>query len=177
MDALNLFDCTPSNIPDNPQFDVSPSNILPPTKQKKIGLVWAGGVREDLLAVMQDVKRSMPFKTIATLIDRYPDALFVSLQQPKDHVDDPRIHQPITDSFTMLDTAALIKELDLIVTIDSSISHLAGLMNVPTILLSRHAGCWRWLHTAGSTNWYPSMRVVQQARHEPWEAVLQRIVL
>jgi ADP-heptose:LPS heptosyltransferase len=77
----------------------------------------------------------------------------------------------------MLDTAALIKELDLVVTIDSSIAHLAGLMQKPVIMLSRHAGCWRWLHRPGSTNWYPSMQVVQQSRHEPWQDVLARIDL
>ena len=178
MDALGLFDCTPTNIPDNPNFNVRMRHILPIMKQKKIGLVWAGGARpDDLLAVMQDSRRSMQFWQIATLIDRFPEHYYVGLQQPKNHVDDPRIHQPINDTFSMLDTAALIKELDLVVTIDSSIAHLAGLMQTPVIMLSRHAGCWRWLHKAGSTNWYPSMQVVQQSRHEPWQDVLRRIDL
>jgi hypothetical protein len=71
------------------------------------------------------------------------------------------------------DTAAVIDALDLVVTIDTAVAHLAGALGKPTFLLLSTAGDWRWLTKRKDSPWYPSMRIFRQARPGQWAAVLE----
>jgi len=73
------------------------------------------------------------------------------------------------------DTAARIAGLDLVVAVDTAVAHLAATMGKPVLLLSRHRGCWRWLHDRADSPWYPSMRVVRQARPNNWGSVIAEV--
>lgn len=72
-------------------------------------------------------------------------------------------------------TAALVAQLDLVITVDTAVAHLAGSMGKPVWLLNRSAGCWRWFHGREDSPWYPSMRIFTQQVPGDWAAVIARI--
>ncbi|RMF86807.1 MAG: hypothetical protein D6736_14240, partial [Nitrospinota bacterium] len=74
-----------------------------------------------------------------------------------------------------MDTAAVMMHLDLVITIDTAIAHLAGALGVPVWLLLSSAPDWRWLLDRDDTPWYPTMRLFRQPRLGDWETVLQRV--
>jgi hypothetical protein len=74
-----------------------------------------------------------------------------------------------------LDTAALLANLDLVISVDTSVAHLAGAMGKPVWLLSRFDGCWRWLLDREDSPWYPTMRIFRQSDPLDWEPVLERV--
>jgi hypothetical protein len=73
-----------------------------------------------------------------------------------------------------LDTAGLVAHLDLVITVDTSVAHLAGGMGKPVWILSRFDGCWRWLDREESP-WYPTARVFRQGAAAEWAPVVERI--
>jgi len=76
----------------------------------------------------------------------------------------------------MGDTAALIANLDVVVSVDTSISHLSGAMGRPTwIMLNQYGQCWRWLLERGDSPWYPSVRLFRQPSMGDWIPVLDRV--
>ena len=75
----------------------------------------------------------------------------------------------------LLDTAALMANLDLIVGIESMPAHLAGALGRPVFLALRHVADWRWLTERDDTPWYPSMRLFRQDATRDWRPVLERI--
>jgi Glycosyltransferase family 9 (heptosyltransferase) len=72
------------------------------------------------------------------------------------------------------DTAALIANLDLVVSVDTSTAHLAAALGKPTWILNRFDTCWRWLLDRDDTPWYPSVKLYRQDDRENWEPVLHR---
>lgn len=83
------------------------------------------------------------------------------------------MREPPVDLSTWDDTAALIAALDLVVTVDTSVAHLAGALGVPTWLLLSLRGDWKWPPTEnGRTPWYPSVRIFRQQRPEKWNSVV-----
>ncbi|NCY08702.1 MAG: hypothetical protein EBX30_16235, partial [Betaproteobacteria bacterium] len=73
---------------------------------------------------------------------------------------------PLLEDFD--DTAAVIQELDLVISVDTSVAHLAAAMNKPVWMLHRHGGCWRWMHKGQNSDWYPSMRIFRQNNPQNW---------
>jgi hypothetical protein len=73
------------------------------------------------------------------------------------------------------DTAALIENLDLVITVDTAVAHLAASLGKPTWMLSRKGGCWRWGVEGESTFWYPSMRIFRQETMNDWGLVINRV--
>jgi hypothetical protein len=73
------------------------------------------------------------------------------------------------------DTAALIENLDLVISVDTSVAHLAAAMGKPVWLLNRFAGCWRWLRDRDDSPWYPSVRIFTQLQRDNWNDVLEQV--
>src|SRR5262249_38547161 len=73
------------------------------------------------------------------------------------------------------DTAALVAQLDLVISVDTAVAHLAGGLGKPVWLLSRFDGCWRWLLERSDSPWYPSVRLYRQAEAGAWEPVIARL--
>lgn len=73
------------------------------------------------------------------------------------------------------DTAAIIANLDLVLTIDTAVAHLAGGMGAATWLLLPHVADWRWLSGRDDSPWYPGMRLFRQERAGDWGAVMERV--
>jgi len=73
------------------------------------------------------------------------------------------------------DTAALIANLDLVISVDTSVAHLAGAMAKPVFILSRFDGCWRWLDHREDSPWYPTARLFHQKAPGAWDEVIVRV--
>jgi hypothetical protein len=82
----------------------------------------------------------------------------------------PHVVNPADRSCDALETAALIANLDLVITVDTMVAHLAGAMGRPVWLLLRHEADWRWLAGRDDSPWYPSMRLFRQPRPGDWAA-------
>ena len=73
------------------------------------------------------------------------------------------------------DTAALIENLDLVISVDTSVAHLAGALGKPFWLLNRYNTCWRWLLDRDDSPWYPTARLFRQDATREWEPVIARV--
>lgn len=172
LDPPTLLRTTVDTIPPPAKF--TGMIRTPLLSVERIGLVWAGNSREhDPQANLIDQQRSMSFETMAPLL-KIPGYKFVSLMLGA--VDDDRLEQPLGDGATFLDTAQVICGLDLVVTIDSSVAHLAASLGVSVWLLSRKGGCWRWFWDDSTVSpWYPSMRIFRQKQFGEWGEVIRRV--
>ncbi len=138
----------------------------------RIGVVWAGNPRPLLpMAAATDRRRSMPPEALAPLFD-LPGVSFISLQ--KDHPTPAGfpLADGLADAIDFADTAAVIAGLDLVVSVDTAVAHLAGAMGKPVWLLDRFDPCWRWLRGRDDSPWYPTARIFRQARPGDWDGVI-----
>ena len=71
----------------------------------------------------------------------------------------------------------MIANLDLVISVDTSVAHLAAAMGKPVWLLNRFAGCWRWLQGRDDSPWYASLRLFTQPRRGDWADVLTRVAM
>lgn len=147
----------------------------------KVGLAWAGDPRpHNRGAYLMDALRSMRLDQFAGLggID---GVTLVSLQKgaPAQQTRTLPAGLKLVDWTDELkdfaDTAALVSTLDLVITVDTSIVHVAGALGIPVWILSRFAGCWRWLEDRTDTPWYPTARLYHQRVPREWDEVLSRI--
>jgi hypothetical protein len=144
----------------------------------RIGLVWAGGSWLNVPAVAAvDRRRSIALKALAPL-GKVSGVSFVSLQKdaPAAQAADPShglmLHDFTADLHDFEDTAALIVNLDLVISVDTSVAHLAGALGKPVWLLNRFDTCWRWLLNRDDSPWYPTLRQFRQARPGDWNSAV-----
>jgi hypothetical protein len=147
----------------------------------KVGLVWAGaGHTYPRHAVVMDRKRSMHLSQFAPLATA-PGVVFVSLQ--KDDAAGQALLPPVgleildwtSELEDFADTADLIAALDLVISVDTAVAHLAGALGKPVWLLNRFDSCWRWLQDREDSPWYPAHRIFRQPKHGDWESVIARV--
>lgn len=144
---------------------------LGPRRRPRIGLCWAGGTRHK-----KNHARSLQLISLAPLFAL--DADFISLQkeipeQDKAALSSLSLRQPVINHFE--DTAALITLMDLVITVDTSVAHLAGAMGARTWLLLPLDADWRWMVMRDDTPWYPSIRLLRQTVAGDWHGVLARL--
>jgi tetratricopeptide (TPR) repeat protein len=148
----------------------------------RIGLVWAGNPRKDLPTLNRiDRQRSIAFETLAPLLN-ISGCSFYSLQKGDDAVEQlrnslwrDRVIDLTDDLHDFSDTAALIENLDLVISVDTSVLHVAGALGKPVWLLNRHNTCWRWLREREDTPWYPTLRQFRQDATRDWNTVVTRV--
>jgi tetratricopeptide (TPR) repeat protein len=141
-----------------------------------IGLLWKGNAKPN-------PRRSIPLEALQPLAEatRGRDVAFVSLQvgaQAADARQKPgemRLVDPSAEVNDFLDTAAILRLLDLVITIDTGGAHLAGALGIPTWVLLIHAADWRWLRDRDDSPWYPSIRLFRQAAPDDWAGVIARV--
>jgi Flp pilus assembly protein TadD len=138
-----------------------------------VGLAWAGSHTAANAAI--DRRRSIAPEILAPLFHS-PGVNFVSLQK-----DGPPMPAefPLTDLMPEVtdfaDTAALIANLDLVITVDTAVAHLAGALGKPVWMLNRFDSCWRWLTGRRDSPWYPTLRIYQQPAPGNWDSVIADI--
>jgi tetratricopeptide (TPR) repeat protein len=142
----------------------------------RIGLVWAGRSRDSRSLATVDRRRSLPPGRLAPLFN-VPGLRFYSLQ--KDDAAAPHDF-PLVDFMHEMedfaDTAALIANLDLVISVDTAVAHLAAAMGKPVWLLNRFDSCWRWFTGRRDSPWYPTLALYRQPRAGDWESVLADVV-
>ncbi len=140
----------------------------------RVGLVWSGNPKQG-----NDRNRSMPLKTLAPLLDC--NATFVSLQKDVRPGDKPFLnaHHEIVDLTAdvadFVDTAALIENLDLVVTVCTSVAHLSATLGRPTWVMLPYVGDWRWLTERRDSPWYPAVRLFRQDSPGDYASVVARV--
>jgi tetratricopeptide (TPR) repeat protein len=153
--------------------------------KRRVGLCWAGGLRPDQFgAAAADQRRSLPLDAFAPLAEVEGVELY-SLQKgpPAAQLaqalarggDGPPIADLTAELDDFADTAALIANLDLVITCDTAIAHLAGGLGKPVWILNRFDACWRWLADRDDSPWYPSARLFRQTAPGDWAGVVQRV--
>lgn len=167
------FRTTLNTIPDRvPYLHVPPATLaehrLPPTDKMRVGLCWAGGFTEGQPGHWSE-RRSFDLVQYAPLA-AVPDVEFVSLQLgPRAEQTGVPVLRVLQPGFDYLDTAAIISQLQLVITVDTSIVHLAAALGTSVWLLSRLDACWRWLRNRPSNPWYPDvLRVFGQTAYRDW---------
>jgi tetratricopeptide (TPR) repeat protein len=146
---------------------------LGPHDRLRVGLVWSGNPNHS-----NDRHRSMPLNLLMPLLD--VDATFVSVQ--KDPREDDRITLAssgildLTEHLTdFVETAALLSCLDLVITVDTSVAHLAGGLGRPTWILLPFTPDFRWLIGRDDSPWYPSVRLFRQTETRDYADVILRV--
>ena len=149
---------------------------LPPSiknNRLRIGLCWAGGLKS-----RYDAHRSIPLAMFESLVNSI-DADFISLQVGVRDRDRPALDRMGLTDFTPQDfgeTAQVINKLDLVITCDTSVAHLAGSIGVPTlVLLTSFRTYWLWIQGLDRSPWYPSVKVLQQKSEGDWAEVIGRV--
>jgi len=139
----------------------------------KIGITWQSS-KEQLSSSI----KSCPLSAFAPLI-KLQDIQWVSLQKevPISDAPLPKELQDISDGLNdFSDTAAAIDQLDLVISVDTAVAHLAGALGKPVWLLLSTAGDWRWMVDREDSPWYPTMRIFRQTKLGDWNSVIDRLV-
>jgi tetratricopeptide (TPR) repeat protein len=185
IDLLTLpkaFNTTPSTIPAEVPYLRVPADhsahwrarLGDPT-DLRIGLVWAGDPNH-----VRDRHRSIPLAKFSSLI-AVPGIRWFSLQkgQAAISLSEMESGSHLIDLNSELgsyaDTAAVIEELDLIITVDTSVAHLAGALGRPVWVLLAEPADWRWMETREDSPWYPTMRLFRQRKPGDWTEVIGRV--
>lgn len=139
----------------------------------KVGICWKGGRRKKEDSAAIDSRRSLPFEAISPILQT-EGAEFYSLQKESDDSDD-RMIDLMGECRDFADTAAIINNLDLVITVDTAVAHVAGAMGKPTWVLNRKDSCWRWGPSGDSTVWYENMRLFRQKDMMDWGPVIRSV--
>jgi tetratricopeptide (TPR) repeat protein len=140
----------------------------------RIGLTWAGNPKNT-----RDRERSMSFRELAPLLD--VDATFVSLQKDVSLADEaelkdtPNILRVSDDLLDFTDTASLVANLDLVISVDTSVAHLAGALGKPVWIMVTHLPDWRWMLDREDSPWYSSARIFRQDATRKWSSLVGRV--
>lgn len=140
----------------------------------RVGLAWGGSP-----TMADDSRRSIALDKLAALAG-IPGVSFVSLQKsaPEQGLSLPAgmvLHDWTDELHDFSDTAALIENLDLTISVDTAVVHVAGALGRPVWMLNRFSGCWRWLLDREDSPWYPSLRQFRQSRPGDWDSVILKI--
>ncbi|HJT06996.1 MAG TPA: glycosyltransferase family 9 protein, partial [Stellaceae bacterium] len=139
----------------------------------RLGAVWAAGAWRP--------ERSAPFALIERLA-AVPGVQLVSLQHGAPARDVERsawrasIETPTMGAQSVVETASLIRRLDLVLTVDTMVAHLAGALAAPVWTLLHAEADWRWMVGRNDSPWYPTMRLFRQKRTGIWDDVLEEVL-
>ena len=174
------FQTTLATIPaDMPYLSVPPDRlakwraVLDGLARPRIGLMWTrGGSPQD--------RRSLPLRLLLPLLERR-DVQFVALQKELPDGEVALLQSTGVPSFLgerladLADTAAIIAMLDLVITIDTSIAHVAGALGKPMWVLLPFSADWRWLRDRSDSPWYPTARLFRQLAPGDWQSVVRQV--
>lgn len=184
LDLAGRFGTTPSTIPAQVPYLRPPEpsrarwreRLAPWSGRRKVGLAWSGSQRQ-----VNNRNRAMPLALLLALVDAHPDIAWFNLQKGEAGVftdADPRAAGlvDLTSAWTdFSESAAMIEQLDLVVTVDTSIAHLAGALGKPVWVLLAPNADWRWLLERDDSPWYPTARLFRRAHGERREDQVRRV--
>ena len=145
--------------------------MLAPVDGVSVGLVWAGNLDNP-----REKDRSIRPEALGPILD-VPGVSFVSLQKRQANSGEiPAGMLDIAEEFRdFADTAAVIENLDLVITVDTAVAHLAGAMGKPVWIMLPFVPDWRWMLDREDSPWYPTARLFRQGRAREWGPVIRRV--
>jgi len=191
MSMPHVFKTTLDTVPTNiPYIEASPALIetwkeqLAPDTNFKIGICWAGSPYYESFKSSRS-RKSVPLELFAQLAQLSGVTVY-SLQKMNDTEQLNNLPRHITihdfgpnfdmDNGRFMDTAAVIQNLDLVITVDTSIAHLAGALGKPVFVMLPFVSDWRWMRDRNDSPWYPTMRLFRQQTPGDWHSVMQEII-
>lgn len=177
-DLPHVFHTTLATIPATVPYLAVPSVAREAERQRladipgfKIGIAWAGGAWKP--------ERSVPLPLFRPLV-KMPGVTLFNLQRGPERAQLFQPGAPILcdaerESLDVMETAVTIANLDLVISVDTMVAHLAGALGVPVWLLLHHASDWRWMLEADRSPWYPAMRLFRQAEPDDWRTVMTAV--
>ncbi len=180
MDLPRIFNTNLTNIPNKIPYLKADPIIVTNFKEKinktkderiKIGIVWSGNPSQE-----NDKNRSARFENFKYL-KRVPGVVLFSLQKGEaaGQLDDPEVIDLSGEINNFADTAAIIENMDLIISVDTSVAHLSGAMGKRTFVLLSNKADWRWLLDRNDTPWYRSMRLFRQKKPGDWNSLFNEL--
>ena len=149
------------------QLPDTPVQIAP--VPRRVGVVWAGNP-----AHRNDAARSIPASQFHGLVHRHPGVRFVCMQH--EMTGSMPIGQWETNpQGSWLETARQLCTLDLLISVDTGIAHLAGALGIPAWILVSHVPDWRWGPSGSATGWYPRARLFRQPARGDWSRVITNV--
>ena len=176
------------------EFNATPTDILPstvkvkPTKLSaeikpyfdKVKQLKVGINSQNTSKQLNDLFQSVDFNYFSDLMKNF-DAKFYNLppdlnssSKPLESTNPRLVQLPNLNDYSEL--AGVIEQLDLVITVDSTVAHLAGLMNKPVWLLLPYVPDWRWQLKGEATPWYPSLRLFRQSSLMSWDSVFKSVL-
>lgn len=188
-----IFDTTLETIPATIPYLYAQDHLIAEWKDKlssgtfKIGLCWQGNSKYQTAPLRRTVAaKSLHVKHFSKLAN-IPGVTFYSLQKINgvdqiDELEDSSFLHTFdadldTKNGSFVDTAAIIKNLDLVITIDTSIGHFAAALGTPTWILLPDPADWRWMLDRTDTPWYPNVRLFRQMKAGDWDSVINAVLL
>jgi hypothetical protein len=182
------FGTMPETVPGTVPYLVAPPQEVARWREKvaalpglRVGLTWAGAsYSNEPVGRAGDQVRSTTLAALAPL-GEMAGLSFVSLQVGERAAEAGTappglvLHDWTSELGDFADTAALLETLDLVITVDTGVAHLAGALGRPVWLLNRFDGCWRWLRDRDDSVWYPTLRQFRQATPGDWTGVALRV--
>jgi Flp pilus assembly protein TadD len=181
MTLPRIFNTTLSNIPNRVPYLNADPQLVSRWREKigaapglKVGVAWAGNPSH-----RNDRARSIPLAAFLGLAE-IPGVRLFSLQKGRPARDAGTSIASMIDWTEELtdfaDTAALVANLDLVISVDTAVAHLAGAMGRRTCVLLPYAPDWRWLLDRADSPWYPTMRLFRQPTMGDWETPVRELV-
>ncbi|MFN7959479.1 MAG: tetratricopeptide repeat protein [Holophagaceae bacterium] len=158
----------PENVPHGPALQECLDRA---GERTRIGLVWAGSPGHG-----RDFERSLPVAFLEPLAS-LPGVAWFSFQvgnQDVPPLPDLTVLTPLLGDFS--DTAFALNAMDLLITVDTSVAHLAGAMGIPTLLLLSYQPDYRWMLERTDSPWYPTMRLYRQPAYGDWGSVIRQVI-
>jgi hypothetical protein len=149
---------------------------LGPKTQQRIGISWSG--RRDTWI---NRHKAVRFENIVDLIKRNPDHQWINLQADATEQENTQLAQLGVCQYPGTinhwgDTAGLMTNLDLVISVDTAITHLSGALGRPTwAMLNQYALDWRWLLNRNDSPWYPSVKLFRQPSRGDWSSVIDQV--
>ncbi|EPY01138.1 tetratricopeptide repeat protein [Magnetospirillum fulvum] len=179
LDVADILGLVPETVPAPvPYLAVPKRSILPPPPagtRLRVAICWAGSTLHS-----NDAARSVPFELFLPLLG-IPGLELVSVQVGPRAADiaaagaEPLLLDPSSRLADFGDTAAVLAGLDLVISVDTSVAHLAGALGRPVWTLLPYHPDWRWGLGTDKTPWYPTMRLFRQKKPGAWEPVFAEI--
>jgi hypothetical protein len=183
MSIPGIMGVTLENLPHQLQYLSARTDLvklwqdkLGPKKQLRVGVCWSG--RPDSWI---NRHKGMPFDVMLDLIKRNPGTEWFNLQVECTPEQNKILEQAGVKTFVghihnFADTAALIHHMDVVISVDTAVAHLAGALGRPTwIPLNWYGTDWRWLLNRDNSPWYPSARLFRQPKLGDWHSVIEKI--
>lgn len=151
-------------------------NRLGPRRGLRVGIAWSGNPQH-----RDDARRSIAFETFSTILTDRPGLEFHVVQTQLRQADRAalalwphvRNHADLLADFA--DTGALVSLMDVVISVDTAVVHLAGALDRPTWLLLAHLADWRWMLERDDSPWYPSLWLLRQPQRGDWTSVLSTV--